>query len=53
MEEKNVEELLPRSFVVLRELWTEMKKKAKRPARRLADSSAHAPVLSKKRSERR
>ena len=51
MEEKT--ELLPRSFVILRELWREVKKKTEGVAPPSAKNSAHAPVLYKKRGERR
>jgi len=47
------EEMLPRSFLILKELWREVKKKTEGVAPPSAKNSAHAPVLSKKRSERR
>ena len=42
MEEKK--ELLPRSFVILRELWREVKKKARLAATSPADNSASPPA---------
>ena len=51
MEEKT--ELLPRSFVILRELWIEVKKKTEGGATPSAKNSAHAPVLDKKGGDRR